>query len=293
MSGPPLFQISVFGSLDVRVDGKPRPLGVSGPTRSLLQYLLCADGRLTRREHLIEMFWPQTRPERRRSSLNTAIWRIKRVLKDARALSVDASADCVRLTGLRADGVEIDFVRLDSALQAVNFSNERCVSALPALLAAVENCAGTPLDGVDDEWAVVERERLSALRMRGMTMAMQMLAARRSYDEALEVGRAILAHEPFRECAFQEILCLHVLNGERARALRLFDDFAAALESELGIRPMVETRALRNYLASDLCIEPNARGNTGAVALSSILGPRVGSLLSTIEHSRDMLRVSA
>lgn len=292
MSEASVFQVSIFGSLDIRVDGKPRHVGISGPTRSLLQYLLCANGRLTRREHLMEMFWPQTRPERRRSSLNTAIWRIKKVLGEARGLSVDASADCVRLTGVRADGIEIDFVRLDSALHAVKAAPEG-TAALPGLIAALDNCPGTPLDGVDDDWAVVERERLSALRMRGMTTAMRLLAAGQRYDEALEVGRAILVHEPYRECAFQEVLCLHVLNGERVRALRLFDEFAAALEGELGIRPMVETRALRNYLASDLCLDPIANPQKDTAGISRIWGPDVASLLNTIEQSRGMLRVSA
>jgi DNA-binding SARP family transcriptional activator len=290
MSEISVFQVSIFGALDIRVDGKPRNLGISGPTRSLLQYLLCAHERPTRRELLMEMFWPETRPERRRSSLNSAIWRIKKLLRDACALSVDASADCVRLTGVRAEGVEIDFVRLETALQAATAAAEPSAAALAALTVALDDCPGTPLDGVDDEWATVERARLSALRMRGMTTAMRMLAALQRYDEALDVGRTILVHEPYRECAFQEILCLHVLNGERVRALRLFDEFAVALESELGIRPMVETRALRNYLASDLSLDAIARRENAAVR--SIWGPGVTPLLSSIEHSRGMLRIA-
>lgn len=65
--------VSLYGAIDVRFDGQSRHLGVCGPTRSLLQYLFCHHGRLTRRELLMEMFWPDTKTERRRSSLNSAI----------------------------------------------------------------------------------------------------------------------------------------------------------------------------------------------------------------------------
>ncbi len=277
----------------MRIDGKPRELGLSGPTRSLLQYLLCAQGRLARREQLMEMFWPQSRLERRRSSLNSAIWRIKKTLGTSGALSLHASADCVRLIGLQAVGVEVDFIQLDLALGAAAAGADPDGAALAVLLAAIDNCPGTPLDGVDDEWATVERERLSGLRLRGMTTAMRMLATRRRYDEALEVGRAILVHEPYRECAFQEILCLHVLNGERARALRMFDEFSTALEHELGIGPMVETRALRNYLAGDMSLGAAATPGERRVDPEGIWGPGVDLLVSAIERSRGLLRIPA
>lgn len=293
MSRGLVLQVSLFGALDIRVDGRPKEIGVSGPTRSLLQYLLCAQGRLARREQLMEMFWPQSRLERRRSSLNSAIWRLKKTLESAGALSLHASADCVRLAGLQAEGVEVDFIQLDRALQAAGAGADPEDAALARLLAAIDNCPGRPLDGVDDEWATVERERLSALRLRSMTTAMRMLAARRLYDDALEVGRAILVHEPYRECAFQEILCLHVLNGERARALRLFDEFAASLDAELGIGPMVETRALRNYLAGDMRFGPTVMRGPGRADLGEIWGPGVGLLLGAIEHSREILSIPA
>lgn len=284
-------EVSIFGAFDIRVDGESQHLGVSGPTRSLLQYLFCQKGRLARREQLMELFWPDTRVERRRSSLNSAIWRIKRALRASLLLGLDATADCVRLTGTKASEVKIDFICLEHAVRDLGETIERrAAEELDGMIAALELCSGTPLDGLDDDWASIERERLSALHMRGLTLAMHMLAGLHRYEEALDMGRRVLVHEPFRECAFQEMLCLHVLNGERARALQIYDEFTAALEADLGLEPMAETRALRDYLASDRCFEPVSTSQIDSGIIESIWSPPVGALLTTIEHTRDAVR---
>lgn len=248
MAGEMKTRISLFGSLDIRIGDVSQHLGISGPTRSLLGYLLCFHNRPARREQLIEMFWPDTAAERRRSSLNSAIWRIKKALKACPALNLDASADCVRLTGADGSGVEVDAIRLETSLRGLSVPRP---DSLPALIDALDECEAEPLDGLDDDWAAIERERLATLRIRALTAAMRALAGHRRYDDAIEMGRRILVKEPFRECAFQELMCLHMLNGQRVRALQSFDSFVASLKEELGIPPMAETRALRDYILSD------------------------------------------
>jgi DNA-binding SARP family transcriptional activator len=279
--------ISLFGAFDSQVDGRPANLGLAGATRSLLAYLICSSGRLIRREQLMEMFWSNTSIERRRSSLNSAIWRIKKALRAANfppAFALDASAECLRLTGTAAAAVDIDILGLADALAAASRADagEPEVERLAALL---ERCGGIPLDGLDDDWAVVERERLRALRTRALNVAMRLLAARRRFDESLEIGRRILLDDPFHECALQEVLCIHALNGQRVRALRLFDEFSKSLEQELGIVPMAETRALRDYVAGNSAAairfsSPVSDGERALVQLG------VEGLVSMMEHSR-------
>ncbi len=292
MSDSKLLQIAIFGVLDFRIEGESQHLGLTGPTRSLLQYLFCFHDRLTRREQLMEMFWPNARIERRRSSLNSAIWRIKKALKPYANLDIDAMADCVRLVGVTAPEVVLDVLRLEQALAEIDANKPLSEACLAPLLGALDLCGGVPLDGLGDDWAVIERERLEALRMRGLTLAMRGLAEQKRYDEALEIGRRILVQEPYRECTFQEVLCLLVLNGERARVMQLYDRFDATLNRDLGIRPMAETKLLLSYLAGD-------GGGAGddprlAAAHGSPSGrPGVDRLLCSIEHSREAIRLTA
>jgi DNA-binding SARP family transcriptional activator len=282
--------VSLFGALDIRIGGESQCLGISGPTRSLLGYLFCFHTRLTRREQLVEMFWPNADEGRRRSSLNSAIWRIKKALKPYPALRIDASADWVRLTGTQAPGVEIDAMRVDKALRAMTGDGQQADDHLSCLLAALDDCEAEPLDGIDDDWALVERERLSALRMRALTAAMRELAVRKRYDDALEMGRRILVKEPYRECAFQEMMCLHILNGERARAIQMFDEFRVSLDAEMGIRPMAETRVLRDYLLGDGRRDRSSYATLAEPPARALIRPGVDELLSTIEHTRTAIR---
>ena len=53
---------------------------------------------------------------------------------------------------------------------------------------------------------------------------------------------------------------------------------------------MAETRALRDYLASDRCLEPDVARQHHVGTIDSIWRPDVGALLATIEHTRDAVR---
>ena len=72
--------ICLFGAYSIRLDGKPSHLGISGPTEKLFQYLLINLGVEIRREFLADLFWRKSSPDRQKSALNSAIWRIKRQL---------------------------------------------------------------------------------------------------------------------------------------------------------------------------------------------------------------------
>jgi DNA-binding SARP family transcriptional activator len=279
--------ISLFGAFDAQIDGRPANLGLAGATRSLLQYLICSSGRLVRREQLMEMFWTNTSIERRRSSLNSAIWRIKKALRAAKvptAFALDASAECLRLTGTASPAIDIDIIGLAEALGAAS-ATDAGEPEMERLVSLLERCGGVPLDGLDDDWAFVERERLRALRTWALNVAMRLLAARRRFDESLELGRRILLDDPFHECALQEVLCIHALNGQRVRALRLFDEFSKSLEEELGIVPMAETRALRDYVAGNAAAARrfSSEASGGGRALSQL---GVEGLVSMMEQSR-------
>lgn len=287
---------SLYGAFDVRVDGEPFNLGLIGTTRSLLQFLVCSGDRLIRREQLMETFWGGTDSERRRSSLSSAIWRIKKALRAMNPPSVfalDAKADCLRLSGTSSPEIDIDIVSLAGSLGAasVKQASEEDVDRLVTLL---ETCNGVPLDGLDDDWALVERERLTTLRNRGLSVAMRLLSARRRYDEALECGQRVLLHDPFHESAVQEVLCIHALNGQRVRALRFFEEFAGLLRHELGIDPLPETRALRDYVAGDDAVAQRFAGGVAMPIFAAPVAaqPGVSDLLAAIHDSRGPLRVA-
>lgn len=114
MNGPEI-KIFLFGPFEVRVKERPIHLGIGGVTKSLLAYLISRAGLSERREGLAEIFWPDACPGKARSAMNTAIWRLKKVLSPLPGMYLDCFENtvCLRI----GEGVEVDGVNLVSELK--------------------------------------------------------------------------------------------------------------------------------------------------------------------------------
>ncbi|MEM7238334.1 MAG: BTAD domain-containing putative transcriptional regulator, partial [Pseudomonadota bacterium] len=208
--------IRLFGSFEFLVDDAPQPLAIAGATKSLLQYLVCFPERQVRRDLLVEMFWGEIRFDRRRSALNSAIWRIRKALRLIRGVELDACTESVALH--LSSNVERDVDQLASLLQILQtqgLGETDRSSALGRLKDSLARCGAPVLDGIDDDWAVIERDRFSELYVKGLTVMMRATAERRCYDDALDYGRQILCIDPFREAVFCEVMCLCMMSGQR------------------------------------------------------------------------------
>ncbi|MEM7505589.1 MAG: BTAD domain-containing putative transcriptional regulator [Pseudomonadota bacterium] len=281
MSERPTVEIRVFGAFSLLLDGAPQHLAIAGATRSLLQYLVCFPERPMRRDLLVELFWPQVKMERRRAALNSAIWRIKKALAPFAGIRINATAHAVSLS-IEPD-VRCDMISLARAVHGA--SEHTSPEAVSALAKALDVCAEPLLDGLDDNWAVIERERLSEVQLRGLTLMMHSMAELKRYEDALDYGRRILAIDPFRESTIQEVMCLCALSGQRVKALRLYQRFAASLEEELGIAPMAETIALYDHLTNDRAFEATPRPRDGAKEKAD-MRLRLDDRLLVIERAR-------
>jgi DNA-binding SARP family transcriptional activator len=102
------------------------------------------------------------------------------------------------------------------------------------------------------DWALSEQERVLIIRLRGLILLMHWYGDCRRYEDALEVGRRLLALDPFRESVQIDMMWLYVLNGQRASALKHYDAYSELLDNELAIEPMTETRALYDHIRCDM-----------------------------------------
>lgn len=242
--------LCLFGSYPVRVDGKPHYLGISGPTERLFQYLLVNIGKETRREFLAELFWCGSSERRQRSAFNSAICRIRRQLTDVEGVDVVCDGPAVFLS--ISDTVRVDVRELTETVHSVSLNENMGTALADKLYTALDACDAPFLDGVTSDWVLTERERLFNIQIRGMTILMHWLGQQRRYEDALEIGRRLLVADPARETTQCEVMWLYVLNGQRAQALRQFQEYCSWLKSELDIEPMPETRALYDHIRLEL-----------------------------------------
>jgi DNA-binding SARP family transcriptional activator len=242
--------LCLFGSSPVRVDGRPHRLAISGATERLFQYLLIHAGREIRREYLADLFWRGTAPRRQRSAFNSASWRIKNQLAELPGLEIVSQGSTVALAV--APEVRIDAHELTDRVHEASNHAALDAETVGRLQNILEACDAPFMDGVTADWVLTERERLFNLSVRGWCILMHWLGRERRYEDALEVGRRLLAADPAREAAQCEVMWLYVLNGQRAQALRQYREYAAWLFEEIGIEPMPETRAVYEHIRLDL-----------------------------------------
>jgi DNA-binding SARP family transcriptional activator len=285
MTGGAATTVCLFGAYPIRVKGNPYHLGISGSTEQLFQYLLVNLGRESRREYLADLFWRNSTAERQRSALNSAIWRIKRQLRDVDGIDLCCDGPAVFLQ--IDDSVRMDARELTEIVHSLTPGEGMDQAVANRLRRALDACAAPFMDGVTSDWVLTERERLFNLQIRGMTLLMHWLGQQRNYEDALEIGRRLLAADPARESAQCEVMWLYMLNGQRAQAIRQYKWFHAWLGKELSIEPMPETKALYDHIRQELDAERSGLRDS-SVKPGDLESSRsaFNSLLGAIERSR-------
>jgi DNA-binding SARP family transcriptional activator len=241
-----VLQVDLLGGIAFSIDAvMVRPeFGPAG--RLLACYLFEFPGRVHRRERLADLFWGNAEPVKARAALNTALWRIRKMLDQAsRGASrhlITLGDDVVLEPG---DAFAVDTHRLEAACRRV-----LCGQQDDLLGAAIDLYGGPFMDGHDDDWILSERERLQGLFVRGMFETMRRVASQGRYELALDLGRRILALDVLRERTQQDVMLLLVLNGQRGEAIRAYQRLAGLLKSELGIEPMPDTQRLYDDIRS-------------------------------------------
>ena len=277
--------ICLFGAYPVHVGGRPCRLGISGSTERLFQFLLVNSGKVSRREFLAELFWRGSSPDRQRSALNSAIWRIKRKIRDIDGLELHCDGAVVYL---HIDHrVRVDAFELADVVRSIPADQPMSDEMAERLYRALDACDASFMDGVTSSWVLTEREQFFNIKNRGLALLMHWLGQKRRYEEALEIGRRLLAADPARESAQCEVMWLYVLNGQRAQAIRQFQEFRAWLKAELDIEPMPETLVLYDHIRLGLdSARSKPTRSASTVNTSQSRRSSFNSLLGAIEQSR-------
>jgi DNA-binding SARP family transcriptional activator len=96
----------------------------------------------------------------------------------------------------------------------------------------------------EDEWVLVERERLRQLHLHALeALAIRLLAAGR-LAEAVHASAATLSAEPLRESAARLLVSAHLAADNTAEARRVYERYRTDLHAELGIEPSARLRDL-------------------------------------------------
>ncbi|HZV79309.1 MAG TPA: AAA family ATPase, partial [Candidatus Binatus sp.] len=218
----PRCSLDTLGAFALRVDGRPVAAPSTQKARALLAYLVMRQGTDIARERLLELFWPDADPDRARDSLRTALYSIRRSLRDAHADPDELLSTTKSVVRWNPQTV------LDSD-RFTELAKQQTADTLAEALALYR---GDFLEGDYDDWTVVERERLSAAYEGALARALV------EHKQPAIAGK-LLERNPYEESAYAALIDVALAEGRRLAAVQAFRQCRSAL-AEIGAEPSAE-----------------------------------------------------
>ncbi len=238
-------RIYLLGNLELHLGGDRLTGFATKKSKALFAYLVLGKGKRYTREMLADAFWGDLPEARARRALSTDLWRIGNLLKDAGAdpdTFLISDSDAV---GFNIDSPHwVDVERFDAVTRKIaHIDPEDADRSLADEIAETTSLyRGDLLEGVYDDWCLIQREALQAQHLAALEFLMQYDVAREYWAKALAVGQRILSIDPLIENVQRLVMHCHFKLGNRPAAVKQYATCARLLRQELDVEPMEETR---------------------------------------------------
>jgi DNA-binding SARP family transcriptional activator len=247
--GSPALRARLLGTVDLRLGERQLPPLDSARAESLLAYLLLHRDAPLPRQRLAFLLWPGSDEGQAQTNLRKVLHTLRRALPEADRL-IEIGPRTLRW---RADApLWLDVEQFERALAGGRLEE------------AVELYAGELLEGRYDEWLAGERERLAGRYAEALERLARRHGQNRRWPDAIRCAERLVARDSLREESHRLLMRLCQASGDRARAVRAYHVCATTLESELGIEPSPETRAV--YQAGPVAARADRTGDAARAA---------------------------
>jgi DNA-binding SARP family transcriptional activator len=224
-------ELNLLDRLELRCGGDP--VCLPDASQRLLAFLALRD-RYQHRNTVAGTLWIDTTEDRAAANLRTALWRLRKLGSHL----VDCDGSFLRIGG----GIRIDLAGLVASARTLlerPDSREEPGTTTAALGKEL-------LPEWDDDWVVLERERLRQIRLHGLEALCRRLAALGRHALAIEAAQTAVSMEPLRETAQRALIVAHLGEGNFSEAVRQYEAYCVLLRDNLGVGP---SQALRVILA--------------------------------------------
>ena len=201
--------------------------GVTRDARRLLAFLALR-GAMPRAE-VRRRLWPESRDTASASRLRNSLWRLAK----ARTVLLDEHRDAL---DLHSD-VSVDVDHLFTVAASID---QGLGDIAPRLFES------DLLPGWDEDWLVVDRERIRQARLHALERLSERHLRAQQYALALDAALAALHADPLRESAHRAVIGVHLGEANYVEAIQQFERCRSVLADELGVGP---SRALVAMMA--------------------------------------------
>lgn len=257
-------QITLFGHISVVHPHAQAPLKLSRSAQALLAYLLLQP-HLIPREVLMDVFWVDHSPDRARSSLTTALWRLRQLLEpDGVRPGTYLTTSYTGEVGFNWNsGHWLDTESFEQHIYPLlrKPGADLGEDDLKEIEGVLTLYRGDLLEGMYADWALCERERFRSLYLNCLTRLMECHAGRRNFEQSIALAQEILRRDPVREEIHRALMRLYLQSGQRTLAMRQYVQCREILDQELGVPPLEETQLLHQQIIASS--PPGARKAAG------------------------------
>jgi serine/threonine-protein kinase len=231
-------ELRVFGPVELSGSARGESLLVQPKRVALLVYLVLARPRgFHRRDRLVALFWPEHSTDSARAALRKAVYAIRQALGDDALISRGDEEIAVNRAAIWCDAIEFDAaIARDDLVTAYDLYRSELLEAFFADAPGFER------------W--LERER-QAYRDAAATAAWIIAQRHESSQEltlAARWARRVATLAPSDERALRRVLMLLDRAGDRAGAVRVYEEFATRLREDYKVEPSAETVALMRQM---------------------------------------------
>lgn len=218
--------------------------------RQLFQLLLTHRGRFLQKEELCDLLWPDQSQAQAEAAFKVTLNALCKAIEPARppqapSFFVTRREASYGLNPSAAIDLDADrFARLaaNGRREAEAGDATRACATLRGALALYQ---GDYLpDCLYEPWSSEERERLRLLYLSTACDLARLLARQEHWSEVIEVCERILARDNCWEEAYRLTMVAYDRLGNRAQALRAYQQCVRCLRDELDAEPMPETTAV-------------------------------------------------
>ena len=240
--------LTLFGSPRIELDQQP----ITVDTRkaiALLAYLALARQPHSR-DALAALLWPEYDKSHAYAALRRTLSALNKALGgfglaiDREAIGLDDQA------GIWIDAEQFQH-RLAECRKHGHPETEVCSRCVEPLTQAIDLYHEDFLAGFSlrdssnfDDWSFFQTEHLRRELIGALDRLVQQLSAQHDYEAALAYARRWIAIDPLHEPAHRALMQLYALTGQRAAALRQYQECARVLKQELDVEPLAETTQL-------------------------------------------------
>jgi predicted ATPase/DNA-binding SARP family transcriptional activator len=240
-----------LGTLVVEVDGVERPTGGKKPA-TILSLLLISANRRVSADAIMDAVWEGAVTDRSAATLESHVWRLRRLLEPNRATR-EAPSVLINDSGgyrLLVDPADVDSLRFEQLSGEARdlLAAGQAARSLRRSDDALALWRGRPHEpNSDAPWALAAVSRLEEMQSNVRGRRIETLISLGEYEGALSDLEPLIAELPYREGLWsQRMLALHHL-GRTEDALQAFRRAREALD-ELGLEPGPELQDLQRRI---------------------------------------------